>query len=526
MGGPSVQADQHLLVRINDTKMKAVLVIPADYPTEMLAEKCEAALGEKGIHLTPNQKKDVAKTALKYGNNPDEEIQVTFNGTPREDGEDGYLMWSEEIVEHQDRIAQMVEGRKGNVDLVEDENDDDGAQREESQATDEESDEAIDFYNQSVFICVEAGQVIAKVVKPTDGTDGIDVTGTSQRAKPGKPVNLKTDETVIVNGAGEIIAQRSGVLEHDEPHLRVLQCLTIDGNVDFSTGNIRVDADVEIVKGVRDRFVVDTPHSVCVRGLIEGAEIRTGTDLEAVSGIAGKGRGEIKVGGNLSAKYIENAKAVVEQNAEIHRSVNTCSLQVSGDLMMDSAAIIGSTVMVTGKATVSQLGTEGGEKTYIYLGASPKIQACLMGTNSAIEGLRENIQQIDERLKMLEAAGAGKIASQKEELTELTCEKSMLEMQEVRLTEKRDKLQLHFDSIRKVSLHVDRMLNPGTIIVIDEDAAHFDDAIRGPIWIGYDENKRLIMKDVRTGDSAELSKYARIRPVEPEGFDLPGPREA
>ena len=117
----------------------------------------------------------------------------------------------------------------------------------------------------------------------------------------------------MLTAAGKFIAQTAGVLQFRANKITISQALVIDDYVDFSTGNIDFDGDVQVRRGVRDKFRIRATGKVEVQGLIEAAHIETGGDFEAATGMAAKETGRVQIGGSLTAKYLECVHGTVKK---------------------------------------------------------------------------------------------------------------------------------------------------------------------------------------------------------------------
>ena len=80
-------------------------------------------------------------------------------------------------------------------------------------------------------------------------------------------------------------------------------------NVDLSTGNIDFEGSVQVNGNVSSNFVIRAGSNVIISGVVEGAYIEAGGNIIIARGMNGMAKGTLKAGGNIVAKFLENATA-------------------------------------------------------------------------------------------------------------------------------------------------------------------------------------------------------------------------
>ena len=94
-----------------------------------------------------------------------------------------------------------------------------------------------------------------------------------------------------------LIATQDGHLTFAHEAFQVSPLLEIQGDVDYSTGNIDFSGDVHICGDVRENFTVHAQGTVTVDGLVEAATVEAGGDLVIARGVVGDGRALLKSNG-------------------------------------------------------------------------------------------------------------------------------------------------------------------------------------------------------------------------------------
>ena len=120
-------------------------------------------------------------------------------------------------------------------------------------------------------------------------------------------------------------------------------------------------------------FKINARGNVEVRGVVEGAEIIASGNVTIARGVNGMSKGVIRAGGNVIAKFIENAhveaKGYVETDSILHSHVTAgTEIRVGGK----KGFITGGYVCATNLVDVKTLGAELGANTVVEIGINPE----------------------------------------------------------------------------------------------------------------------------------------------------------
>jgi len=305
-------------VVIASDKLSAQLVIPPACDRAMLnVQLLTDLIRGRGVEVTDFTTQAVNK--LTSSEIPeDQTITIDIaHAQPPVHGVDGYIEWL------------VGDDAQDNTD-AEDAAEEDAFGNESPDNNPEEDKQNVSHYDRSAFVMVEAGDIVANIHRPVTGEDGRDITGNTISAKTGKEVHVKVDESLMLKANCTLVAQQDGVLMREPGKAQIKQRIEIPGYVDFSTGNVDFDGDIVIGKGVRDCFTVCAKGSVEVMGLVEAATIKTGKDLVATGGFAGRERGYAHIGRDLKGKYLDNVQGEVKNDLCIDREVINCELSIDG----------------------------------------------------------------------------------------------------------------------------------------------------------------------------------------------------
>jgi len=246
-------------------------------------------------------------------------------------------------------------------------------QRFERAVLDLQDDTPADHYTRNSIVTVEAGEVVGRVVPPVPGTDGIDVYG-----RPIPPTHnaqdIQLDSTVQrAEGSTAIVANVAGKVRLDGARLSIDELLTIRGDLDFESGNVRSTVDVHVAGTVRDLFEVISSKSVYVGQSVEAATVQVEGDLQVRVGILGRGKGKIVAGGTVSARYCADAQIRAEGDVIVAKEVMNSQVWCGNMLLATSAALIGGDIFANAGIEAGSLGSKGCIATHVAVGIDPEV---------------------------------------------------------------------------------------------------------------------------------------------------------
>jgi uncharacterized protein (DUF342 family) len=371
-----------------------------------------------------------------------------------------------------------------------------------------------DHYNRSKFTMVSSGQRIGLVTQPTAGIEGRDVRGRKLACKAGKPVRLRLDETILQDDDGNLIAQRDGILSRSAIGASIRDLLEVEGYVDFSTGNVAFAGDVAVYKGVRDLFVVEAKGNIEVSGLIEAADIRCGGDLIASGGMAGRDRGSIRTGGNLTARYLDSVRIEVGRILRVEREVLHCDTIVHERIDAPSGSIIGGRTRCAGQIRVGTLGTASGTPTDIIVGTVPILDARRADLVAALASLAEAQHALEKQMAQLTAGGGKLSPSMTEKQTALAFELLQLSERVAKCQASLNQVEQRIAAVRTIDVRADRLLYAGVRIILSERAFVIRTDLKGPVLIARGHDGEPILRAGETGSAAPLTSFAHLRSLD------------
>lgn len=444
-----------LQAEISGDKFTATLIVPAGFPAAAVTtDACTTTLQTAGVLVTAEVAqacRAVVSDVETHGTKHERRVVVARAVDPV-DGQPGRIDWL--IVQHDNDIRS--------------------------------------HYDRCAFTMVRRGQVVAAIIDPTPPRDGHDVTGQPLSAKPGAPVVLQFDETLVRDSRGRLVAQIDGALDRSKPVLRIRNLLHIRGDVDFSTGNIDFIGDVIIDKGVRDRFVVRSGGSVHCNGVIEAATIECLGDL-TTRGMAGRERGTATTASNLHARYLDNVTAFVGHDLCVEKSIVNCETIVHGSLKSPRATLIGGRHTVTGPVTLFNVGSPANVPTHIILGTVPRLDPFYHRLVDLVTRLGERQAKLQEEHQMI-LQTPSRSAAQQSRLAELGFEISRCSDAHLRGKATLGRLRRRMAEIRTVHLSVSHVLHLGVVISICGQHYRVREDFKGPLTIEMDRASQPVIR--------------------------------
>lgn len=469
-------------IQVAGDRMSATLSVPPNLtPGEVSEQAVLSEMEAAGLALQSVWTAQVRELVERYHGEPREMVEATFEGTPATEGEHGRFAWDKRC----DPARRKPAGQSG---------------------------DAADFYSYSAFTIVVGEQRLGHLHPPVEGEPGVDVRGEPVPPRPVKEANLSIDTaSVQLAGDGECTAMIAGVLHHEDGTLRVEPCLQVEQYVDFSTGHIRFAGDVVVREGVRDLFEVRSTGSVQVTGLVEAARIITGHDFSADGGMAGREKGSVEVGRDMTARHLSGVLGSVRRHLEVEREIVNCQLTVGAELRAERAVLVGGSVAVAGRMAVRDLGSQAGHETRVGIGSAPAIEAGIARAVAMIFKIDKQLSDgEDEAFNMMTHRGG---PAAEEMINNFNLEKDKFKRQRDELQRRRDALQALLDKRRHIELIVHRAIHPGVMLIYRGQAFTFKQTLEGPLVIGHKPNcpSELFVKLLTRGDQKALIEVARMR---------------
>ncbi|MGI6435409.1 MAG: FapA family protein [Syntrophomonadaceae bacterium] len=221
---------------------------------------------------------------------------------------------------------------------------------------------------------VRTGELLAEKILLTEGQPGMDVTGQEIIPRKGKDINLGGGKNTAVDPSGRyLFAQADGHATVVNNRIQVSPVFDVKGDVDYSSGDINFVGTVRISGNVMSGFKVKSEGDIEIGGSIEGAQVIAEGSVLVRGGITGGAKGFVKAGGNISARFVENARleaglSVLVREAIIQSQVKAGSIVKVTD---KKAIIVGGVIQAGHEVESRTLGSQLATQTVVEVGVNP-----------------------------------------------------------------------------------------------------------------------------------------------------------
>ncbi len=285
--------------------------------------------------------------------------------------------------------------------------------REEVLSFKEGEDGRVNYRDLNLFRNIEKGDVICDIIPPSDGRDGRDVRGGLIKAAKGKKADVPMGEnTQISEDGNQLVAASDGYISFEHGKFRVAQQLVIRGNVDMSVGNQDFLGDIIVHGDVISGFTLKATGNIFVKGVVEGAVLTAGGDIEIGDGMNGNNFGELNAGGNVSSAFLENVK--INAGGDIHaESMIACQVECQGDVYVDKGmgVIISGEINAAGSVYARIIGSKAQRKTEINIGKKAEIREEKEKKKAELEKIEETRSLLQKNLQLLQPAAEAGVLS-------------------------------------------------------------------------------------------------------------------
>lgn len=257
----------------------------------------------------------------------------------------------------------------------------------------------VNFRELSLFTLVKKGDVLATLMPKQDGRMGTSVRGAAVAfhkapvpyPKPGKNTQWES---------GTVVALCDGKFHQTPDSFWVDEVLEVQGDLDLRTGNIDFPGDVVIMGELRDGFVVKAGKSILCMGAIGAARVECKGDLVTRSGVLGKEKAVLVVGGAVEAKFMEACALTAVGSIRVRTSVMNVTVSTKDRLEMgDRGIIIGGVIKAANGVSAAQIGSERGPRTEIHCGIDFNVEKKLIWIRDKNIALAFKLKEIETKMK-------------------------------------------------------------------------------------------------------------------------------
>jgi hypothetical protein len=257
-------------------------------------------------------------------------------------------------------------------------------------------DGTVDHRARSPFVIVRKDQTLAKLKRMKQGQNGTNVHGEIIKFLVTKPTSVSGGENTRMADRF-LLSNINGQLSVMKGVVNVRNALVIKGAVGYGTGNIIFPGDVEIEGPVSDGFQIFSGGSVTIKQTFDVTEAVTKNDLKVAGGIIGRGRGILKVGGELKTKFIENCRVACRKTISVEAEIINSNIFTLETLEMgDKGRIVGGEVYAVKGVRAGFIGRKTGKAARIHCGIDFTVEQEREKANGLLRSLAIKTARIKE----------------------------------------------------------------------------------------------------------------------------------
>ncbi|MEK3793036.1 FapA family protein [Paenibacillus sp. FSL R7-0204] len=357
-----------------------------------------------------------------------------------------------------------VNGKDGRIVLTVD--------MEEDRKPLEKEDGKVDYKELVRLHNVRKGQLIAKVIPAENGVSGKMVTGEELPFRAGKEAHFKVGKNVLVDQEEtSMYSAIDGLVTlTDKGKINVFPVYEINGDVDYSTGNIDFVGTVVIRGNVLTGFTVKSAGDIRVVGGVEGAELISGGSIEITGGIIGYNKGLVSAGKNVKVSFIQDGNVVAGEDIIVSQSIMHSSIRAGHDVLCNGAKglIVGGIVQAGERVIARTIGNTMSTATAIEVGVVPELRNEINELRQELRQLLENEDKTNKALYLLnQLANNGQLSPDKVALrVKLNATKQSHMRDEKRIKERVLEIERMLEDTGRAKVDVVKTIYGGSKIVI------------------------------------------------------------
>ncbi|MDR1117321.1 MAG: FapA family protein [Oscillospiraceae bacterium] len=358
------------------------------------------------------------------------------SGTEPEDGKDGYIEYHFRLI----TTGAPKDIGKGRVDLRE-----------------------LDLFER-----VSKGQLLVTRHPPTLGEPGFTVKNEMKPPKRGRAEAIPRGKNVVTNEEKtQMYSAKDGMVNFENRVVTVSDVYVVKGDCDMGVGNIDFDGSIIINGAVMGGMTIRAKNNIVIGGVVEGAKIIAGGDVELKRGILGMDRGLISAEGSVIAQFIERAAVragiSVRSDTIVHSNVEAGG---TVSALGKRGSIIGGTVRACGEIRAQYIGAASHTQTNVEIGIPQQKRDRISFLQGSIKKANEETAKLGSIIAYFNS-DKGKADSQNAEKKAsviMSIEQNAKIMEEY--SEELYELENEAAKLNSGKIHVSNTLYPGVRIII------------------------------------------------------------
>jgi uncharacterized protein (DUF342 family) len=241
----------------------------------------------------------------------------------------------------------------------------------------------IDYREAMQVTLVEPGERIGEIVPPTQGEAGVNVRGEPVSAKDGNPTKVNLAEGVEQRGA-YIHATNAGTPAYKNSRVSIRQVYEIQGDVDFSTGNVNFPGSVIVNGNVTDGFNILCGGELIVKGSVGSCHIQAKGAIRVFGGVLGHKKASIRSNTHVEVLFADACSITSDGNINITKDVVHAHVVALGEVFCKGSIIGGECLALKG-IEAKRLGNNSGTLTRVKVRSHYKLERAVEVNGELLE---------------------------------------------------------------------------------------------------------------------------------------------
>jgi hypothetical protein len=233
-------------------------------------------------------------------------------------------------------------------------------------------------------------------------------------------------------------------------------------------------------------------------GGVEDAKVESGADIYIQGGIIGSGKRNVRAGGNLTVRFLENAVVHADGDIFVQGDIVRSNVSADGSIIATGAKgrIRGGSVVAGKVIEMYEIGSPAGVMTHVSVGVASKLRERMVNISKKLGEYRKNRTKLDRVLTKYDKLDKGKRFPKEIErkIGILTKQRRGLIIEEDRIKKEKEALaqKLSLAGGELPAVKVKEAVYSGTTVVVRGYAFKVKDDIKGKVTFIFNEEEQAI----------------------------------
>lgn len=223
------------------------------------------------------------------------------------------------------------------------------------------ADGRVDFYNLDTIQNVVQNQILVTKIPPVECRPGCTVTGKAVPPAPQEAALPEAGANVVVSADGQaLLACVNGHPVLAENTLHVEPTYTLDGDVDFTVGNLTCVGNIVVMGDVKSGFSVKGAQDITVYGVVDKATLDAGGKVTLYGNVFGHQKGRISSIASVHGTYVDAATVEARKDIILTRGARHSHLCAGGSIRLqgDLGNLLGGVAQAGERIIAHNIGNE------------------------------------------------------------------------------------------------------------------------------------------------------------------------